>query len=227
MPKTKIDLATQTSGNLPITELPKASANSVLVGSGAAGSGNAYTEIALGTNLSMSGSTLNASGTGSGITQLTGDVTAGPGTGSQAATVVATHLTAPLPVAQGGTATATPGLVAGANVTITGTWPNQTVNSTGGSTSPYTVRIKTANYTAVANDVVFCDTSAGGFSVTIPLASANVGAVIIVKKTSLDGNVLGIGRTGSDLIEDNTSQNFLPLQTWHLISDGVSNWWSV
>ena len=39
-----------------------------------------------------------------------------------------------LPVANGGTGTATPGLVEGTNVTITGTWPNQTVNSSGGGT---------------------------------------------------------------------------------------------
>jgi hypothetical protein len=38
-----------------------------------------------------------------------------------------------LPVANGGTGTATPALVAGTNVTISGTWPNQTVNATGGS----------------------------------------------------------------------------------------------
>lgn len=37
-----------------------------------------------------------------------------------------------LSVANGGTGTATPGLVAGTNVTITGSWPNQTINSTGG-----------------------------------------------------------------------------------------------
>lgn len=43
-----------------------------------------------------------------------------------------TGLTTPLSVAQGGTGTATPGLVAGTNVTITGSWPNQTVNSSGG-----------------------------------------------------------------------------------------------
>jgi hypothetical protein len=32
-----------------------------------------------------------------------------------------------LPVANGGTATATPSLVQGSNITITGTWPNQTI----------------------------------------------------------------------------------------------------
>jgi hypothetical protein len=37
-----------------------------------------------------------------------------------------------LAVANGGTGTATPGLVAGTNVTITGTWPNQTINASGG-----------------------------------------------------------------------------------------------
>ena len=36
-----------------------------------------------------------------------------------------------LPVANGGTATATPSLVQGSGVTITGTWPNQTINATG------------------------------------------------------------------------------------------------
>jgi hypothetical protein len=43
-----------------------------------------------------------------------------------------TGVTGILPVANGGTSTATPSLVAGANVTITGSWPNQTINSSGG-----------------------------------------------------------------------------------------------
>ena len=43
-----------------------------------------------------------------------------------------TGVTGLLPVANGGNGTATPALVAGTNVTITGTWPNQTINSSGG-----------------------------------------------------------------------------------------------
>lgn len=38
-----------------------------------------------------------------------------------------------LPIANGGSGTATPSLVAGTNITVTGTWPNQTIASTGGS----------------------------------------------------------------------------------------------
>lgn len=40
-----------------------------------------------------------------------------------------------LPIANGGTGTATPSLVAGTNVTITGSFPNQTVNTSGGGSS--------------------------------------------------------------------------------------------
>jgi len=46
--------------------------------------------------------------------------------------VTALHMAAPLPVAQGGTGTASPALVPGTNVTITGSWPNQTINSSSG-----------------------------------------------------------------------------------------------
>jgi hypothetical protein len=43
---------------------------------------------------------------------------------------LSTGVTGTLPVANGGTGTATPSIVAGTNVTVTGTWPNQTINST-------------------------------------------------------------------------------------------------
>lgn len=46
-------------------------------------------------------------------------------------------LTLPLSVANGGTGTTTPGLVAGTNVTITGSWPNQTINSNGAGSSAF------------------------------------------------------------------------------------------
>lgn len=56
------------NANVTLAKIANASANSKLVGSGAAGSGSAYTEITLGTNLTMSGTTLNAGGSASFVT---------------------------------------------------------------------------------------------------------------------------------------------------------------
>lgn len=51
---------------------------------------------------------------------------------NQNTTGTASNVTGIVAVVNGGTGTATPALVAGTNVTISGTWPNQTINSTGG-----------------------------------------------------------------------------------------------
>jgi hypothetical protein len=45
-----------------------------------------------------------------------------------------TGVTGLLPVANGGTGTATPAIVAGANITVSGSWPNQTINATNSGT---------------------------------------------------------------------------------------------
>lgn len=51
---------------------------------------------------------------------------------NQNTTGTAANVTGIVAIANGGTGTTTPALVAGTNVTITGTWPNQTINSSGG-----------------------------------------------------------------------------------------------
>ena len=56
---------------------------------------------------------------------------------------LSTGVTGILTVAKGGTGTATPALVAGTNVTISGTWPNQTINASGGGGSGTVTNIAT------------------------------------------------------------------------------------
>jgi hypothetical protein len=51
---------------------------------------------------------------------------------NQDTTGTAANVTGTVAIANGGTGTATPALVAGTNVTITGTWPNQTIAASGG-----------------------------------------------------------------------------------------------
>jgi hypothetical protein len=50
----------------------------------------------------------------------------------------AANVTGIVAVANGGTGTATPSLVQGTNVTITGSWPNQTINATAGGSGTVT-----------------------------------------------------------------------------------------
>ena len=57
-------------GNVTLAKIANAAASSKLLGSGASGSGAPYAEITLGTNLSMSGTTLNATGGGSSWTNV-------------------------------------------------------------------------------------------------------------------------------------------------------------
>ena len=96
-----------------------------------------------------------------------------------------------LAVANGGTGTATPGLVAGTNVTITGTWPNQTINSSGGSggvtsitfgstgltpSTATTGAVTVAGTLAVANGGTGVTTSSGASSVVLRDANNNITA---------------------------------------------------
>ncbi len=80
--------------------------------------------------------------------------------------------TGTLSVARGGTGTTTPSLVAGTNVTVTGTWPNQTVASTGGgggATIPSTTNAIIGDGAGNgANSKIALTVPATGATITIP-----------------------------------------------------------
>ena len=63
---------------------------------------------------------------------------------------LSTQVVGTLPVASGGTGTASPGLIAGTNITsVTGSWPNQTINAAtqGGGGGGYAVQPATVTFT--------------------------------------------------------------------------------
>jgi hypothetical protein len=106
------------------------------------GTGTGTPNLVAGTNVTITGTwpnqTINAAG-GSGSGTVTSVAATVPSfltvSGSPittSGTLAISYSGTALPVANGGTGTTTPSLVAGANVTISGTWPNQTIATTGG-----------------------------------------------------------------------------------------------
>jgi hypothetical protein len=90
---------------------------------------------------------VGGTGTVNGIT-LTGTVTSTGNLtlgGTLSGVSLTTQVSGTLPVLNGGTGTTTPALVAGSNVTISGTWPNQTINATASGGSVTTVSVVSAN----------------------------------------------------------------------------------
>ena len=84
---------------------------------------------------------------------------------------------------------------------------------------------KNANYAASAGDIVLCDTTSGGFMVTLPNAGAAKNKTISVKKVSGDGNNVSVVSTS--LIDNGGAAVFsIPFTALTFVSDGAK-WWVV
>jgi len=105
------------------------------IDSGGTGQTTAATAITALAGTQISGRYLRSDGTN---TALAAIVAADVPTLNQNTTGTSANVTGTVAVANGGTGTTTPALVAGTNVTITGTWPNQTINSTNSSSGTVT-----------------------------------------------------------------------------------------
>ena len=103
----------------------------------------------------------------------------------------------------------------------------------GGSSGSVTA-VKTAGYTAAPGDIIPCDATTAGFTVTLPAAPEN-GTRILVKKVDDTANAVLIQRSGTDVFNKaggpSTLQLAAPTQTvdlryetgiWHVIANGVS-----
>ena len=143
-----------------------------------------------------------------------------------------TGVTGQLPVANGGTGTATPSIVAGTNVTVTGTWPNQTIASSGSGGGVSYTAVKTANYTAANNDGVLTNTTGGAFTVTLPTSPSVGNIVLVIDSFSQWGtNNLTIDPTALIKIAGNTAGDTLVCDitgaTVTLVYTGATYGWNV
>lgn len=110
--------------------------------------------------------------------------------------ITSSMISGTIAVAQGGTGTATPALVAGTNVSITGTWPNQTINSTasGGGTGTVTsVAATVPSFLSVSGSpITTSGTLALSYSGTaLPVVNGGSGQTSYLNGELLIGNTTG------------------------------------
>jgi hypothetical protein len=114
-----------------------------------------------------------------------------------------TGVTGLLPVANGGTGTASPSIVAGTNVTVTGTWPNQTINAT-----------TTGTVTSVTGTAPIV--SSGGTTPAISMAAATTsvnGYLTSTDWNTFNGKLSSGGALGTPSSGTATNLTGLPLTT--------------
>ena len=102
------------------------------------------------------------------------------------ASTAASNITGVLPVANGGTGTATPALVQGSGVTITGSWPNQTIAATGSGGTVTAVSVVSANGLA--------GTSSGGATPALTLSTSVTGVL------KGNGTAISAATAGTDYV---------------------------
>jgi hypothetical protein len=120
---------------------------------------------------------------------------------NQNTTGTASNVTGIVAVANGGTGTDTPSLVAGSNITVSGTWPNQTIAATSsGSGTVTSVAASVPSFLSISGSpITTSGTLAISYSGTaLPIANGGTG----VTSTPSNGQLLignGTGYTASTL----------------------------
>jgi hypothetical protein len=106
---------------------------------------------------------------------------------------LSTGVTGTLPVANGGTGTATPSIVAGTNVTVTGTWPNQTIAASGGGTPGGSTTQVQYNNAGAFGGITGATTNGTALTLVAPVLGTPASATL----TNATGLPLSTGVTGT------------------------------
>lgn len=148
---------------------------------------------------------------------------------NQNTTGTADNVTGIVAVANGGTGTATPALVAGTNVTITGTWPNQTINSSNPGGTVTSVAATVPSFLSISGSPI---TSSGTLAITysgtaLPIANGGTGETT----ASAAFNALSPVTSTGDLIIGNGANSATRLaigaNNYVLTSNGTTAVWAV
>ena len=91
-----------------------------------------------------------------------------------------------------------------------------------------TVRTITASDSVQFTDqAILCDASGGALTVTLPVASDNLGRTLRIKKSDSTAAIVSVAPTGSDLIDGNASVDMPRPYTALLLVSDASNWWII
>jgi hypothetical protein len=170
------------------------------------------------TSANLAGALTDETGSGAAVFATSPTlVTPALGTPSSATLTNATGLpivagtTGTLSVARGGTGTATPALVQGANVTITGTWPNQTI----AASAPGTGTVTSVGGTGTVNGITLTGTvtTTGNLTLGGTLSGVSLTTQVTGTLPVANGGTGQTSYTNGQLLIGNTTGNTLAKAT--------------
>lgn len=176
-----VNLASQVTGTLPVANGGTGVTTSTGTGSTVLSASPTFTGVPLAPTAAVNTNTTQLATTAFVQTQI-GAIAAGvtsfsagttgltPSTGTTGAVTLAGTLA----VANGGTGTATPSILAGSNVVVTGTWPNQTISAAGGGGGTGGIYLAAASGNLANGDKVVINVN--GTVSTVSAATASAGA---------------------------------------------------
>lgn len=96
-----------------------------------------------------------------------------------------------------------------------------TTPASGGGGSVWTAVSTSANYTAVSGNFVVCDTTASGFTVTLPAPSN--GAYVTVKKLTNDINAVLVVPPSGQISAGSATSNSISVNSYGMVSDFIAD----